>query len=40
VPTDLIALMLALAVSITLLATLLTAWGASGEHPLNALRYE
>jgi putative ABC transport system permease protein len=40
VPTDLIALMLALAVAITLLATLLTAWGASGEHPLNALRYE
>jgi ABC-type antimicrobial peptide transport system permease subunit len=40
VPTDLIALMLALAISITLLATLLTAWGASGEHPLNALRYE
>jgi putative ABC transport system permease protein len=39
-PTDLIIVMLALAVAITLGATLLTAWAAAGERPLNALRYE
>jgi putative ABC transport system permease protein len=39
-PTDLILVMLALAVAITLAATLLTAWSAAGERPLNALRYE
>jgi putative ABC transport system permease protein len=39
-PTDLIIIMLALAVAITLAATLLTAWPAAGERPLNALRYE
>ncbi len=33
-------IMLALAVGITLAATLLTAWSASGERPLGALRYE
>ncbi len=37
-PVDLIALMLALSVIITLLATLLTAWSASGETPLTVLR--
>lgn len=40
VPYELIALMLILAVGITLGATLLTAWGTSGEKPLNVLRYE
>lgn len=40
IPTDLIALMLGLAIVITLGATLLTAWGASGEKPLTVLRYE
>lgn len=40
VPYELIMLMLALAVGITLGATLLTAWRASGEKPLNVLRYE
>jgi ABC-type antimicrobial peptide transport system permease subunit len=40
VPLDLIAGMIVLAVAITLLATLLTAWNASGERPLEALRYE
>ncbi len=39
-PVDLIVVMLGLAVGITLGATLLTAWSASGERPLNALRYE
>jgi ABC-type antimicrobial peptide transport system permease subunit len=39
-PTDLIILMLAVSVAITLAATLLTAWSASGEKPLNVLRYE
>ncbi|MBN1966807.1 MAG: ABC transporter permease [Anaerolineae bacterium] len=38
VPNDLLALMLVLAVVITLGATLVTAWGASAEAPLNALR--
>jgi ABC-type lipoprotein release transport system permease subunit len=32
--------MLGLSVGITLFATLLTAWGAAGERPLSALRYE
>ncbi len=40
VPADLIALMMALSIAITLLATLLTAWSASGERPLAVLRYE
>ncbi|MEP7286828.1 MAG: FtsX-like permease family protein [Chloroflexota bacterium] len=40
IPYDLIVLMLGLSVGITLLATLLTAWSASGEKPLAALRYE
>ncbi|MCC7451715.1 MAG: ABC transporter permease [Anaerolineae bacterium] len=39
-PVDLVVIMLGLSVGITLVATLLTAWGASGERPLNALRYE
>ncbi len=39
-PADLMAIMLALSVLITLAATLLTAWSASGEKPLNVLRYE
>lgn len=39
-PVDLVIVMLGLSVGITLLATLLTAWSASGERPLNALRYE
>ncbi len=40
VPADLVLLMLATAVGVTVAATLVTAWGASGERPLNALRYE
>jgi putative ABC transport system permease protein len=40
VPTDLILLMMILSVLVTIGATLVTAWGASGERPLNALRYE
>lgn len=40
VPVDLVVLMLSTAVGVTVAATLVTAWGASGEHPLNALRYE
>jgi putative ABC transport system permease protein len=40
VPADLIALMMALSIAVTLLATLLTAWSASGERPLAVLRYE
>ncbi len=40
VPVDLILLMLGLSVVITLGATLLSAWSASGEKPLAALRYE
>jgi putative ABC transport system permease protein len=40
VPYDLIALMLILAVVITLGATLLTAWSAASEKPLTVLRYE
>lgn len=39
-PYDLIALMLVLSVVITIGATLLTAWGASQEKPLQVLRYE
>jgi putative ABC transport system permease protein len=39
-PLDLIVVMLGLAVVITLAATLITAWSASGERPLSALRYE
>ncbi len=40
VPWDLVALMLALAILVTIGATLVTAWGASGEKPLVALRHE
>jgi len=40
VPYDLIGLMLLLSVTITLFATLLTAWSASSEKPLTVLRYE
>jgi ABC-type antimicrobial peptide transport system permease subunit len=40
IPVDLVLLMLALSVLITIGATLVTAWGASGEKPLVALRYE
>jgi putative ABC transport system permease protein len=40
IPVDLIVLMLALSVTITLLATLVTAWSASTEKPLTVLRYE
>jgi putative ABC transport system permease protein len=40
VPVDLVLLMLLLSVGITVGATLLTAWGASGEKPLRVLRYE
>jgi putative ABC transport system permease protein len=40
VPVDLIAIMLTLSIVITLSATLLTAWSASSEKPLAALRYE
>jgi ABC-type antimicrobial peptide transport system permease subunit len=40
VPYDLMAIMLALSVLITIVATLLTAWSASSEKPLAALRYE
>ncbi len=39
-PGDLVALMLALAVLVTILATLITAWPAATEKPLTALRYE
>ncbi len=39
-PVDLMLLMLALSVVITMTATLITAWSASGEKPLVALRYE
>lgn len=39
-PVDLVLLMFALSVLITLGATLLTAWSASGEKPLTVLRYE
>lgn len=39
-PTDLVILMLALAVLVTIAATLITAWPAATEKPLNALRYE
>ena len=37
---DLILLMLALSVGITLFATILTAWSAASEKPLNVLRAE
>ncbi|HLY27634.1 MAG TPA: FtsX-like permease family protein [Aggregatilineales bacterium] len=40
VPIDLLAIMLFLSIAVTLAATFLTAWGASGEKPLQALRYE
>jgi len=40
VPVDLIVIMLTLSIVITLFATLLTAWSASSEKPLAALRYE
>ncbi|MBX3062093.1 MAG: ABC transporter permease [Anaerolineae bacterium] len=40
IPWDLIGLMLALSISVTLIATLLTAWSASSEKPLTVLRYE
>jgi putative ABC transport system permease protein len=39
-PWDLIILMFVLSIVITLVATLLTAWSASGEKPLTVLRYE
>ncbi len=39
-PADLMIAMLVLSLLITLVATLLTAWTASGEKPLNVLRYE
>lgn len=39
-PADLMLAMLALSITITLAATLLTAWSASNEKPLNVLRYE
>jgi len=39
-PGDLVALMLAVAVLVTILATLITAWPAATEKPLTALRYE
>ncbi len=40
VPTDLVILMLACSVLNTITATLVTAWAASGEKPIHALRYE
>jgi ABC-type antimicrobial peptide transport system permease subunit len=40
VPADLIGLMLALSVGITLGATMLTAYSAASEPPLSVLRYE
>ncbi|MCC6974000.1 MAG: ABC transporter permease [Anaerolineae bacterium] len=40
IPWELIATMLLLSIGITVGATLLTAWGASGEKPLMVLRYE
>jgi putative ABC transport system permease protein len=40
IPVDLILMMLALSILITLFATLLTAWGAASEKPLTVLRYE
>ena len=40
VPVDLIVIMFCLSIVITLGATLLSAWSASGEKPLAALRYE
>jgi putative ABC transport system permease protein len=39
-PVDIILVMLGLSILVTLVATLLTAWGASGEKPLSVLRYE
>jgi putative ABC transport system permease protein len=39
-PVDLVVILFGLAVGITIVATLLTAWAASGEKPLSALRYE
>jgi putative ABC transport system permease protein len=39
-PADLMLAMLVLSVLITLAATLLTAWSASEEKPLNVLRFE
>jgi putative ABC transport system permease protein len=39
-PMDLVVILFGLAVGITIGATLLTAWAASGEKPLSALRYE
>ena len=40
IPYDLVLLMLVMSVLITLGATMVTAWSASGEKPLVALRYE
>lgn len=40
VPWDLIGLMVLVALGVTLFATLLTAWSASSEKPLQVLRYE
>jgi putative ABC transport system permease protein len=39
-PVDLVILMLLLSIGITLLATMMTAWSAAGEKPLNVLRVE
>jgi putative ABC transport system permease protein len=39
-PWDLIGLMLALAVGVTIAATTVTAWPAANESPLTVLRYE
>ncbi len=39
-PVDLMVIMLALSVAITVIATLMTAWSASKEKPLNVLRFE
>ncbi len=39
-PVDLVLLMLALSVVITIAATMVTAWSTSGEKPLAVLRYE
>jgi putative ABC transport system permease protein len=40
VPLDTAFLLMALCIGISLLAAVLTVWGASGEKPLNVLRYE
>lgn len=40
VPLDTAFLLMALCIGISLMASVLTVWGASGEKPLNVLRYE